>query len=143
MTPAEDSAAPLLLDTNTISRLMRDPLGPVGRRLMAEDDRGRTVFTSVVVQCELAFGLARVQSPRLAQAHELVMRRIAVLPLDESVAEHYAALRVRLERQGTPIGPNDALIAAHALALDAVVVTENDAEFSRVHGLAVQNWLKT
>ena len=136
------SAAPLLLDTNIISALMRDACDPVGQRLQGAQDLGRKVCTSMVVQCELMFGLARVQSIRLSQAHAIVMTRLDVLPLDEAVPAHYAALRTHLERQGNPIGPNDALIAAHALALEAVLVTDNEAEFRRVPGLQIENWLR-
>lgn len=58
-------------------------------------------------------------------------------------ADHqYATLRHRLTRQGTPIGPNDLLIAAHAIASDLTVVTANVGEFSRVPGLKVENWLQ-
>ena len=135
-------APPLLLDTNIISALMREPYGRVGQKLHGQQDLGRRVCTSIVVQCELLFGLARVNAPRLVQAHMLAMRRIEVLPLDADVAAHYAALRTYLERAGTPIGPNDALIAAHALAVGAVMITDNDAEFTRVPELAVENWLR-
>ena len=63
-----------------------------------------------------------------------------VLPLDDIVGTHYARLRTHLEQAGTPIGANDTLIAAHALALGATLVTA-DAEFQRVPGLRVENWL--
>ena len=68
------------------------------------------------------------------------MTSMPVLPLDDAVPAHYATIRAHLERQGTPIGPNDTLIAAHALALDATLVSAN-AEFARVPGLRVENWL--
>jgi tRNA(fMet)-specific endonuclease VapC len=68
--------------------------------------------------------------------------RLAVLPLDEAVVAHYARLRAQLEAQGQSIGPNDTLIAAHALSLDATLVSA-DAEFARVPGLKLENWLAT
>ncbi|MHB1292986.1 MAG: PIN domain-containing protein, partial [Sulfuricella sp.] len=64
-----------------------------------------------------------------------------ILPLETPVEEHYADIRNKLERAGTPIGPNDLLIASHARALGLTLVTDNVREFSRVPGLAVENWL--
>ena len=69
------------------------------------------------------------------------MASIPVKPLDNDIVAHYASIRTQLERQRTPIGPNDTLIAAHALALGATLVTA-DAEFSRVPGLLIENWLQ-
>jgi tRNA(fMet)-specific endonuclease VapC len=68
------------------------------------------------------------------------LRFVAVLSVDREVIPHYAAIRTHLERAGTPIGPNDTLIAAHARALGATLVS-GDAEFARVPGLQVENWL--
>ncbi len=133
----------LLLDTNIISTLMRDPHGAPSRQL----DRARAqvadlrVVTSVVVDGELRFGLARRASAKLQGAYANVMQIIEVLPLPPEAAEPYAALRAQLEAQGQPIGPNDALIAAHALALGATLISGDD-EFARVPGLKVENWLR-
>lgn len=133
---------PLLLDTNIISDMMRNLQGPAAKRAMAANQLhgDQPLCTSVVVQCELEFGLARRTNARLEAAYRGVMATVDVLPLDEKVAEHYARLRMQLEAIGQPIGPNDALIAAHALALDATLVSA-DAEFRRVPGLRVENWL--
>jgi tRNA(fMet)-specific endonuclease VapC len=68
------------------------------------------------------------------------MQSVTVMPFDAEVAVHYANLRTVLEQSGTPIGANDTLIAAHALALGATLVTA-DAAFTRVPGLKVENWL--
>lgn len=135
--------ATLLLDTNVISMLMRDPHGHVTQRL--DNARAITpdlrVVTSVVVDGELRFGLARRPSAKLQGAYANVMQIIEVLPLPPEAAPHYAALRAHLESQGQPIGPNDALIAAHALALGATLISGDD-EFARVPGLKVENWLQ-
>ena len=64
-----------------------------------------------------------------------------VLPLEAPADRHYAHIRHHLARQGTPIGPNDLLIAAHALALNLTVVTANTREFDRVPNLKIENWL--
>ena len=88
-----------------------------------------------------ADGLAAQCAQRLiAKDPSVQMSALLVMPLDEAVALHYARLRADLEAKGTPIGPNDTLIAAHALALDATLVS-GDAEFCRVPGLRVENWL--
>ncbi|MEI8028380.1 MAG: type II toxin-antitoxin system VapC family toxin [Comamonadaceae bacterium] len=131
-----------LLDTNIISALMKDRSGTDTARVRAWGLRTPdcTLVTSVVVQYELLFGLARHGSPRLQAAYEIQMQNLVVLPLDEVVGPRYAKLRSYLEQAGTPIGPNDTLIAAHALALGATLVT-TDAEFARVPGLTVENWL--
>ena len=67
-------------------------------------------------------------------------RDLEILPFDELAAETYGRIRDNLERAGTPIGPLDTLIAAHALSLDCTLVTNNEKEFRRVDGLAVENW---
>ena len=131
-----------LLDTNAISHLMAKPDGAVAQRYAARllADQPCQMVTSVVVQCELLFGLTKQPSPRLQAAYDIQMASMPVLPLDETVPAHYATIRAHLERQGKPIGPNDTLIAAHALALDATLVS-GDAEFARVPGLRLENWL--
>lgn len=132
-----------LLDTNIISALMKDRSGrdTANVRKWVLRSLDCTLVTSIVVQYELLFGLARHGTPRLQAAYEIQMENLLVLPLDEAVGPHYARLRTHLERAGTPIGANDTLIAAHALALGATLVTA-DAEFSRVPGLKVENWLQ-
>ena len=67
-------------------------------------------------------------------------RSLEMIPFDELAAEAYGRIRADLERAGTPIGPLDTLIAAHALSLDCTLVTNNEKEFRRVDGLAVENW---
>lgn len=127
-----------LLDTNVISRLMKEPNGISVRRLsQAGDDR---VCTSVIVACELRFGAALRGSERLAEAVERVLNAIAVLPLDQPADEHYASIRYDLQNRGTMIGPNDLLIAAQARSLGLTLVTENEREFRRVRELKVENW---
>lgn len=64
------------------------------------------------------------------------------MPLDEPADVYYAQVRLTLQREGTPISGNDMFIAAHALSLDATLVTDNEREFSRIKGLKVENWLR-
>lgn len=138
------TALRLLLDTNILSHMMRDPQGVAARRLQAVIDRAGDVqvCTSVIVDCEIAFGLARKPSLARERAYGGLQQIVEVLPIDEAVTPHYARIRDHLERQGTPIGPNDLLIAAHAAALDATLVTDNEREFLRVPGLQIENWLR-
>lgn len=138
-------SAPLyLLDTNIISHMMVDGAGVAARRAESVITANPSVqmCTSVVVHGELAFGLAKRPSARLQNALDVQLENLLVLPLDETVVPHYARLRADLEANGTPIGPNDALIAAHALALDAILVSA-DTEFARIPGLKLENWLAT
>jgi tRNA(fMet)-specific endonuclease VapC len=131
-----------LLDTNIISALMKDRTGAITANVRAWAQRlpDCRLVTSVVVQYELLFGLARHGTSRLQTAYDIQMNKLPVLPLDAAVGPHYARLRTDLEKAGTPIGANDTLIAAHALALGATLITA-DAEFSRVPDLALENWL--
>jgi tRNA(fMet)-specific endonuclease VapC len=70
------------------------------------------------------------------------LKAVRVVPLSTGADAAYAVLRTDLERKGQLIGPNDMLIAAHALALDAILVTDNVREFKRVKGLKIENWLR-
>jgi tRNA(fMet)-specific endonuclease VapC len=127
----------VMLDTNVVSRLMRDPAGPLLTRLGQQTG----AIISIVSLAELRFGIARTGSTRLQTALDGLLRQLPVAALDSPADRSYAELRVVLEQTGRPIGPNDLLIAAHALALDLTLITGNLREFSRVPGLRVENWL--
>ena len=99
------------------------------------------IKVSEVVRAELAFGCLKSAHPdkeRLKVNH--VLAPFGRLPFSGDAVEHYASIRVDLERAGSMIGPNDLLIAATARAVGAVMVTANRAEFSRVPGLVVEDW---
>ena len=128
-----------LLDTNILSDLIRDPQGRVASRISSAGER--TVCTSIVVAAELRFGAAKSGSSKLADRVDLLLSALDVLPLESPADRHYGEIRQRLTRRGTPIGPNDLLIASHALSLDLTMVTANAGEFSRVPGLRIENWL--
>ena len=130
----------LLLDSNIISDIIRDSHGRAGTRF-----RQRGVdqsCTSIVVAAELRFGAVRKASLVLTERVEAILAYIPVIPLEPPVDRHYAVLRAELERAGKPISANDMLIAAHALALGCILVTDNVREFSRVRNLTVENWLR-
>jgi len=128
-----------LLDTNILSDLVRNPAGRIAQRIKAVGED--TVCTSLVVSADLRFGAFKKRSKRLTSQLEEVLSALDILPLEEPVDERYARLRLVLERAGTPIGGNDMLIAAHALAVGLTLVTANEREFLRVPELPVENWL--
>lgn len=127
-----------LLDTNIVSRIVREPLGALRQR--AERVGFHRIGISVIVAAELRFGCIKRRSARLAHDTEALLGALAILPIEIPADEHYGRLRAELERRGTPIGANDMLIAAHALALDCTLVTANEREFRRVPNLRVENW---
>lgn len=129
-----------LLDTNIVSDIIRNPQGIVAHRIAAIGEAA--ICTSIIVAAELRFGAAKRGSQPLTRQMDLVLGRLDILPFDDPADAHYGALRARLEAQGTPIGGNDMLIAAHALSLGYMVVTDNMREFSRIEGLQVENWLR-
>ena len=129
-----------LLDTNIVSDLVRNPQGHAAQQIVQVGEAG--VCTSVIVAAELRYGAAKKGSERLSIQLERVLGALEVLPFEGPADRIYGELRARLESAGTPIGGNDMLIAAHALAADCCIVTDNEREFSRVFGLTVVNWLR-
>lgn len=132
-------SARFLLDTNIISDLVRNPQGRTSAKIaeLGED----AVATSIIVAAELRYGAAKKGSHRLAAQLETILAALEVIPLEAPADATYGATRVALEAAGTPIGANDLLIAAQTLALDMVLVTNNEREFGRVRGLKIENWL--
>ncbi|QGM99803.1 type II toxin-antitoxin system VapC family toxin [Methylocystis parvus] len=128
-----------LLDTNIISDLIRNPKGKVAKHIARVGEKN--VCTSIIVAAELRYGCAKSGSKRLLEAVELLLGELDVLSLEAPADAEYGRIRAELERKGSPIGGNDLLIAAHALAIEATMVTANVDEFTRVKGLKVQNWL--
>jgi tRNA(fMet)-specific endonuclease VapC len=92
------------------------------------------------VAAELRYGCAKSGSTRLLKAVEDLLGEIDVLPFDVPADTEYGAIRAELEAVGKPIGSNDLLIAAHAYATGATIVTANANEFRRIRGLKVENW---
>ena len=128
-----------LLDTNIISDLIRNPQGRAANRLAKVGEKN--VCTSIIVAAELRYGCAKSGSRKLIEAVEDLLSEVSVLPLDAAADAEYGEIRSALEAAGRPIGANDLLIAAHARATGAIIVTANAAEFKRVPGLKVENWL--
>lgn len=129
-----------LLDTNILSDLVRNPQGRIAACIAQVGEK--SVCTSMIVASELRFGAAKRNAPKLTAQVDAILAALEVRPFDIPADREYAKLRFHLEQAGTPIGPNDILIAAHALAAESTLVTANTGEFSRVPGLAVENWLE-
>jgi len=129
-----------LLDTNILSDLVRNPQGRVTARIAEVGDEA--VCTSIIVAAELRFGAAKKGSERLTLQLERILSAIDIQPFDAPADAAYARLRVQLEAAGAPIGGNDMLIAAQALASHWTVVTDNEREFVRISGLQIENWLR-
>ena len=94
-----------------------------------------------VVAAELAYGVAKSGSARNRQALEMFLAPLTILPFDATAVWAYGDLRADLERRGTPVGALDTMIAAHALSLQAMLVTNNTREFAKVPGLQLDNWV--
>lgn len=128
-----------MLDANIISDLIRNPQGKAAKRIakVGEDN----ICTSIIVAAELRYGCAKSGSKRLFKAVEDLLGEISVLPFDVPADAEYGAIRAELEAAGKPIGGNDLLIAAHAHAIGATIVTANTDKFKPIRGLNVENWL--
>jgi tRNA(fMet)-specific endonuclease VapC len=128
-----------MLDTNIISDLVRNPGGRAAKRIARMGESN--ICTSIIVVAELRYGCAKSGARGLLKKVEDVLGEIDVLPFDLPVDAEYGRMRSELEAAGQPIGANDLLIAAHASATGATIVTANAGEFKRVRGLEVENWL--
>jgi tRNA(fMet)-specific endonuclease VapC len=129
-----------LLDTNIASCIIKGKSAAVDRHLVKVPMAQLAI--SAVTEGELRFGAARL--PHATRLHNMIedfFLRVAVLPWDSGAAQQYGRLRATLEREGQPMGNLDAMIAAHALALDAALVT-NDRVFARIRKLKVVDWTK-
>ena len=127
-----------MLDTNVIFDLICDPMGKVARQLELEGES--SVCSSMIVASELRYGVAKSGSEELALRVDAVLSAIEILPFDVPADREYGKLRAQLAVKGKPIGPNDLLIAAHALSQGLTLVTDSVREFKRANGLSVVNW---
>jgi tRNA(fMet)-specific endonuclease VapC len=129
-----------LLDTNIASCIIKGNSPAVDRRLVKAPMAQLAI--SAVTEGELRFGVARL--PHAARLHVMIedfFLRVAILPWDSDAARQYGQLRATLEREDQTMGNLDAMIAAHALAVSAVLVT-NDHAFARIKKLKVEDWTK-
>jgi tRNA(fMet)-specific endonuclease VapC len=128
------------LDTNIVCDLVRNPQGRVAAEVQRVGEA--KVCASVTVAAELRYGAQKKLSPRLTAQVEAVLGVLTILPFEPPADATYGRIRAHLERRGTPIGGNDLLIAAQAVALGLTLVTDNEAEFARVEGLRWENWVR-
>ena len=128
-----------LLDTNICIYLINER--PAGVLAKFKRHRIGDVGVSSVTVSELAYGVAKSGSARNRAALDAFLTPLTVIEYDTEAAFVYGELRSVLERKGTPIGPLDLLIAAHALSRQLVLVTNNEKEFRRVGKLKVEKWV--
>ena len=133
----------IFLDTNIVSYVMRAHPLRVADRFDVELSRG-ALCVSTIVYSELRYGAAIAPTELLRQKTERdieqVVRFVPIIEWDIGAAVALANVRAQLKRAGTPVGPYDMAIAAHALSRDATLVTNNAREFRRIPGLKVENW---
>src|SRR5947208_11943515 len=127
-----------MLDTDSVSFALRGQ-GGVGAQIIAH--RPSELSVSSITVAELRYGATRRKSAKLYQLIDTFTKNVAVMPFDEVCAAHFGQLASELADHGVPIGEFDALIAAHAIALQLTLVTNNTKHFSRVPGLKIVNWV--
>lgn len=132
----------ICLDTNAVIAVLNDRTSPVRTRIDAAIGSGDTLAISSIVLFELRYGAAKSARPeRNAQRiADFLAGPIEILPFEPADAEEAGDIRAALERAGTPIGPYDILVAAQARRHDALLVTANEREFSRVPRLKFEDW---
>lgn len=127
-----------MLDTNILSYLARDPNGPIAKAIAKVGDDA--ICASIITVAELRYGCAKKGSAKLLRQIEAILEGVDIIPFDIPADTAYGGIRAELEAAGKLIGPNDLLIAAHAQAVGATLVTANVDEFTRIRGLKVENW---
>jgi tRNA(fMet)-specific endonuclease VapC len=127
-----------MLDTDSVSFALRGQGGVAARIL---DHRPSEICISAVTLAELRYGADRRQSKKLHALIDAFISNVAVMPFDDACATQFGVIAGDLAERGSPIGELDALIAAHAMALDLTLVTNNTKHFARVAGLDLDNWL--
>lgn len=128
-----------MLDTDTVSYLIRGRMPSLDARMAAVQPENLCI--SAVTRGELLYGLKLKEGAhRLAQVTDQLLRRLKCLPWDEDAATRFASIAAALHKAGSQIGSMDVMIAGHALAAGAVLVTNNARHFSRVTGLNIENW---
>jgi len=133
-----------MLDTNICSFIMREQPEAVLMRLEQAVLRRDRIVVSAITYAEMRFGaIGKKASPRHAQLVEAFCARLdAILPWDRNAVDATTEIKAALTAAGNPIGPNDTAIAGHAIATDAILVTNNIKEFERVPGLTFEDWCK-
>ena len=130
-----------MLDTNICIYVIKHKPESVFRKL--KKIKPEDVCISSITYAELAYGVEKSAQPeRNRLALSMMLSSIEIVAFDDAAADEYGEIRAGLEKEGTPIGSLDILIAAHARSLGCTLVTNNTKEFCRVEGLEVVNWVK-
>jgi tRNA(fMet)-specific endonuclease VapC len=128
-----------LLDTNTCIKYLNGRSENI--RLKLDSVRQEDIVVCSIVKAELFYGAMKSKNPEKNLANQnRFLERFISLPFDDDASKAYGEIRAKLERKGTPIGPNDLLIAATALSSNLTLVTNNTREFGRVDGLKLEDW---
>lgn len=131
-----------LLDTNSCIGYLSGRAIGVLQRLQSLPPQDIVVCS--VVKAELFYGAMKSSNPaRTLTEQQKFLGQFQSLPFDDPAAEVYGHIRARLATQGTPIGPNDLMIAAIAVAYNVTLITHNTREFSRVDSLRIEDWVAT
>jgi len=129
-----------LLDTDTCIYALKQDASVIAKLLSKSRDE---IVVSVITEAELRTGAAKSSSPvKTLRLVENFLRPLTIAEFTSDDAIAYSRIRARLERAGTPIGPLDTLIAGQAVARKLTLVSNNEREFRRVHGLRVENWTR-
>jgi len=132
---------PYMLDTNICIYIIKERPEQVIERL--RHTRISDVGVSTITLSELEYGAAKSSRPEQNKVAILeFLAPLEILPYDDMAAREYGKTRAYLEKQGTPVGSMDMLIAAHALSLKCILVTNNESEFRRIPALKIENWAK-
>lgn len=129
-----------MLDTNTCVYIIKRKPPKVIKRFKQTDVS--QIGISSITLSELLYGVSKSSNPEQNQvALSQFVAPLEILPYDDGASQYYGDLRAGLEKQGTPIGSLDMLIAAHAISLNSILITNNEKEFSRVPNLQIDNWV--
>jgi tRNA(fMet)-specific endonuclease VapC len=124
-----------MLDTDTVSFALKG-VGNVAKRILRH--KPSHICISAITLAELRFGVEKKRSPKLDQLVASFVRGIHVVPFDDAAALQFGKVATSLV--GSPIGQLDALLAAHAITIGAILVTNNTRHFGQVPGLDLENW---
>lgn len=129
-----------MLDTNIVIYVIKHKPESVLQKFQSLEPSDFCI--SSITLAEIEYGISKSSRPdRNRFAFDMFISGIDILSFDDAAASEYGPIRAGLERKGTPIGPNDMLIAAHAKSLGFTIVTNNVRELERVEGLKVENWV--
>jgi tRNA(fMet)-specific endonuclease VapC len=131
-----------MLDTNICSYIIRNQREAIKKKLKEVENEHRVALSTIVVS-ELLYGAYKKGSKKLIEVIKNFIEYFTIYEYDLKAAEEYGKLRAELERKGEVIGAYDLQIAAHALSLEAILVTNNEREFKKVKHLKIENWLQS